>query len=187
LPCRPHWLFGHFAYPDLEPVAVKSKQAIELTQSGASQPGCESRLLCEASVQTALVKMITKYLLVWFLLAIVAIANGIVRQSTYGKSVSDLAAHQISTITAILASGAVVWFVNRFWPIEAASQARAIGFSWLVLTIVFEFGFGHYVAGHSWNTLLADYNLLKGRVWPLFLVWVTVMPFVIYKVAAKAA
>ena len=124
-------------------------------------------------------------MLVWLLLAIVAIANGIVRQSTYGKFVPELAAHQISTVTAILASGLVVWFVNRIWPIESASQALLIGACWLVMTVVFEFGFGHYVAGHSWARLVADYNLVAGRVWSLFLILVAIMPYVIFKLAQK--
>lgn len=130
--------------------------------------------------------MIAKFVLVWFLLAIVAIANGIIRQATYGKSVSDLAAHQISTFTAILASGAIVWMVSRIWSIESASQAWRIGFLWLVMTIVFEFGFGHYIAGHSWGRLLADYNIVEGRVWSLFLIWLTVMPFLFFKLATRA-
>lgn len=119
-------------------------------------------------------------MLVWFLLAIVAIANGVVRQSTYGKILPSLAAHQVSTITAILASGTLVWFINGVWPIETSSQAWAIGAIWLVSTIAFEFGFGHWVAGHSWEVLLADYNLMKGRVWSLFLLWIAVLPWVVF-------
>jgi len=131
--------------------------------------------------------MIARYLLVWFLLAIVGVANGVIRQTTYGKTVSDLAAHQISTVIAILATGTVVWLVHRIWAIESASQAWSIGLLWLLMTVVFEFGFGHYVAGHSWGRLLADYNLLQGRVWSLFLVWVTVLPVVIFRLTTKAA
>ena len=118
----------------------------------------------------------TRYLLAWPLLAVVAIANGVVRQYTYGKAMSDLAAHQVSTLTAILATGAVVWGLNRFWPIASMSEAWKIGACWLMMTIAFEFGFGHYVAGHSWGRLLADYNILQGRVWSLFLVWILVLP-----------
>jgi len=131
--------------------------------------------------------MIAKYLLVWFLLAIIAIANGVIRQATYANTVSDLAAHQISTVTAVLATGAVVWFVHRVWAIESASQAWSIGLLWLIMTIAFEFGFGHYVAGHPWDSLLADYNILNGRVWSLFLVWVAILPVVIFKLTPKAA
>lgn len=125
--------------------------------------------------------MVAKYLIVWLLLAVVAVTNGIVRQATYGKVVSDLAAHQISTVTAIAASGITVWIANRVWPIESSAQAWSIGIGWLVLTVAFEFGFGHFVAGHSWDRLFADYNLLQGRVWSLFLVWVLILPVVIYK------
>jgi hypothetical protein len=127
--------------------------------------------------------MVMKYLTVWFLLAIVAVANGILRQGTYGRVVSELAAHQISTVTAILATSAVVWIVNRFWPIASAPQAWTIGACWLIMTIAFEFGFGHYVVGHSWAKLLADYNILEGRVWSLFLAWIAILPFVIFKIS----
>ena len=130
--------------------------------------------------------MVTKYLLVWFLLAVVGVTNGLIRQSTYGKVVSELAAHQISTITAIIASGVVVWFAHRVWPIESAGQAWMIGILWLLMTVTFEFGFGHYVAGHTWERLLADYNLLNGRVWAVFLASITILPFAVFKLSAAS-
>ena len=126
--------------------------------------------------------VVLKYSIVWLVLAAVAIANGMIRQSTYGKYVSELSAHQISTVTAILATGAVVWFISRIWPIESAAQAWSIGLIWFLATILFEFGFGHYVAGHPWHRLLADYNVLNGRVWALFLVWIMIMPWVIFRI-----
>ncbi len=131
--------------------------------------------------------MFAKYFAVWFLLAVVAVANGTIRQFTYGKFVSDLSAHQISTFTAILASWLVAWIASRVWPIESLSQAWSIGFCWLAMTIVFEFGFGHFVAGHSWQRLLADYNLFNGRVWLFFLLWLTILPFVVFKLTSRGA
>lgn len=130
---------------------------------------------------------LAKYLLVWLLLAAVAIANGIIRQATYGNVVTDLAAHQISTVTAVIASGAVVWLAQRVWPIESAAQAWTIGICWLVLTITFEFGFGHFIAGHSWQRLLADYNILDGRVWSLFLIWLLILPYLVFRFGPTAA
>jgi hypothetical protein len=125
--------------------------------------------------------MLVRYLLSWFLLAMVAVANGVIRESTYGKHVSELSAHQISTGTGILSTGLLVWGLSRFWPIESFGQAWAIGACWLLATIAFEFGFGHFVAGHSWSKLLSDFNILTGRVWLLFLIWITIMPYVFYK------
>jgi hypothetical protein len=45
-----------------------------------------------------------------------------------------------------------------------------IGTFWVILTVLFEFGFGHYVAKHSWQKLFADYNIFKGRLWLLVLI-----------------
>ena len=131
--------------------------------------------------------MVAKYFLVWTILAVVAVANGIIRQGTYGKLVAELTAHQISTFTAILASGMVVSVIHRYWPLQSATQAWTVGVCWLLLTIAFEFGFGHFVAGHSWARLFADYNLFAGRIWSLFLVWVLIMPIVIFKLSSAAA
>ena len=123
------------------------------------------------------------YTLAWFGLAVIAIINGTIREITYGKWVSQLSAHQISTLNAIILSGLFVVFMHRTWPIESASQAWIIGFAWLVMTVIFEFGFGHFVAGHSWSRLLADYNVLTGHVWVFFLAWVLVLPIVVYNYA----
>ncbi|PTD93872.1 hypothetical protein C9439_05700 [archaeon SCG-AAA382B04] len=53
-----------------------------------------------------------------------------------------------------------------------------IGTFWFILTIFFEFIFGHYVMGHLWNKLLADYNILKGRIWILVLLTTLVAPLI---------
>ena len=45
----------------------------------------------------------------------------------FKKSLPDLIAHQISTVTGILATGAVVWGLSRNWSLESAGQAWFIG------------------------------------------------------------
>jgi len=37
------------------------------------------------------------------------------------------------------------------------------------------------LAGHSWRRLLADYAVWRGRVWPLFLAWIFVLPYLLYR------
>jgi hypothetical protein len=43
--------------------------------------------------------------------------------------------------------------------------------------VAFEFLFGHYLGGATWESLLADYDLRQGRLWPLVLVTVLVAPW----------
>ena len=125
--------------------------------------------------------MLTLYTLFWFVLMLIAIGNGALREMAYGSSVSELQAHQISTATGIMFSGLAVWLFSRIYPLESQYQAWLIGIIWLALTLAFEFIFGHYVMGHTWSTLLHDYNLFAGRLWPIFLAWVVAMPYIMYK------
>ena len=129
--------------------------------------------------------MVTRYLFFWLILAVVAIANGTLRQFTYGRHMPELAAHQLSTLTGILLTGGAVWLLDRSWPIGSAKDAWIIGSCWLLMTIAFEFGFRHYLAGHSWSRLFADYNILEGRAWSLFLVWIAVLPWVIWRLRIR--
>ena len=126
--------------------------------------------------------MLTIYLLAWIALAAIGTLNGILREATYGKKVSELTAHQISTLTGILFSGLFVWGLNQIWPLESERQAWSVGICWFLLTVAFEFGFGHFVFGNSWGRLFADYNILQGRVWSLFLLWTLFLPIIIFRI-----
>jgi hypothetical protein len=127
-------------------------------------------------------KTIHKHILWWFAFPFVAILNGTLRELTYKNFVGDLPAHQISTVTGIIFFGIILYFIFKKWKIESIKHAILIGVIWLGLTIVFEFGFGHYIMGNPWQKLLNDYNLAERRVWSLFLLWITIAPFIFYKI-----
>jgi len=127
-------------------------------------------------------KSIYKHILWWFSFPFVGILNGVLREVIYKKLVGDLPAHQISTVTGVLFFGIIFYFIFKKWKIESARHAILVGVIWLGLTILFEFGFGHYIMGNPWQKLLHDYNLAEGRIWSLFLVWITIAPFVFYNI-----
>ena len=125
--------------------------------------------------------MLLRAILFWIPMVFIAILNGIIRNSVYQKYTGELSAHQISTFTIIVLIGIYTWFIIPFLKLQFARQAIAVGLIWLILTIAFEFIFGHFVVGHSWSKLLADYNIWDGRLWILVLIWTTIAPFVIFK------
>ena len=127
-------------------------------------------------------KALYKHLLWWFALPFLAIFNATLRELIYKKPLGDLAAHQISTATGIILFAIVFYLIFKRWKIESVQHAIIIGLVWLVLTILFKFGLGHYIMGNPWEKLLHDYNLAEGRVWGLFLVWIIIAPFVFYKI-----
>lgn len=124
--------------------------------------------------------MLWIHLLGWFGLMLLAIFNGIIRNRYYLNRVGDLRAHQLSTLTLLLLMSAFIWVLARCWPLASSGQALTVGGIWLVVTVLFEFAFGHYVVKKSWAVLLADYNLLKGRVWVLILLWTLLAPLVFH-------
>ncbi len=121
-----------------------------------------------------------RYVLAWVPMVAIAIANGALREATYGKRMTELRAHQLSTLSGIVLFTVYIWGVTTVWPLQTSGQAVAVGIMWLVLTLAFEFLFGRYVAGHSWSRLLQDYNVLAGRVWVFIPTWVAVAPYVFY-------
>lgn len=126
-------------------------------------------------------KTVLKYLLAWPGLLLLAILNGAVREFAYKKTLGELPAQQVSTLTLMILVTVAAWAFNRRWKIETARQALAIGFVWLLLTIAFEFLFGHFVTGHSWTMLLQNYNIVEGKLWVVFLIWITIVPYCIFK------
>jgi hypothetical protein len=125
--------------------------------------------------------MILRYVLAWIPMVFIGVINGILREVTYGKYLNELRAHQVSTATGVLLLGLYIFLVARLWGFESPTQALIIGCIWLALTVGFEFIFGHYIAGHSWSKLLADYNIFAGRLWSIVLLWVAVAPVLFYR------
>ncbi len=127
-----------------------------------------------------------RYLIAWFVLLLVAVINGGLRDLTYGRHVSELLANQISCVIGILLFAVVISRYVRRWPPASARGAWFIGVFWMALTVAFEFLFFHYVGGHTWEALLANYDLASGRLWPLILLWVLVAPYLFYRIFHKA-
>lgn len=128
--------------------------------------------------------MFGNYLAAWLGLVVLGFVNAAIRQVVYARYVSDLAAHQISTLTLCILVGLYSWALGGLLRLQSPGQALEVGLIWMVLTIIFEFGFGHYVAGASWDKLLRAYNILEGRGWGLFILWVGLVPWVIYRMRA---
>ena len=113
--------------------------------------------------------MVSRATFVWFCILVVAMANGTLRALVLQPWLGDGPGRAASCLTL---SAAVLYIamksINWMKP-ATATDAWLIGAMWLGLTLAFEFLVGHYVFRTPWNELLADYNLLNGRLWLLVL------------------
>jgi hypothetical protein len=108
-----------------------------------------------------------KALLFWFVLMVLAIGNGTVRLKLIIPFTGLTAGLAISTLMLCALILLATWLGIRWMGPADAKQAWGIGLVWLVMTLTFEFGAGHFLFKKPWRELLLDYDLTEGRIWVL--------------------
>ena len=121
--------------------------------------------------------IVAKAILAWLLLFVVMFANGAIRVLVLQPPLGEDRARQVASLSGMALVLMVSWVFVRFCPEARSSQLWWVGVAWLTATMAFEFLFGHFVSGRSWQVLLADYNILRGRLWSLVLVSVCLGPW----------
>ncbi len=119
-----------------------------------------------------------KLLGLWLILAIAMIANGIFRvnvlQPRFGLPEADI----LSAVLGIV----IILAVTRpfFRPLAGSTPPELLIVSGVlvVLTVIFEFTFGHWVDGKSWSELAGNYAIWRGRLWPIVLLVLAASPFI---------
>jgi len=107
---------------------------------------------------------------IWLILAVSAIVVATFRVGVLLPQFGEQTAHQLGTILYLIVQFIIIYLFIRKIRIKDVKTLLGIGFFWLVITIIFEFIFGHFVMGHPWQKLFADYNLFNGRLWVLVLI-----------------
>lgn len=125
-------------------------------------------------------------LAVWPALPVAALANGVFREGVIGPLIGPAAASVVALVTGL---GLVAFITVLFlkWVREARSAADLwlLGAIWTVLGIAFWFALFGLVLGVPFGNLLADYDLLDGQLWPLFLAGVLLAPRLVAARLAK--
>jgi branched-subunit amino acid ABC-type transport system permease component len=113
----------------------------------------------------------------WLIILPFMIVNGLVRELIIKQFVSPSVAEAISAAMGLAIIVAVTRFTLR--PLAGKPTAGLIraSITLVLLTLVFEFAFGHYVDRRSWSELLANYEIWNGRLWPIVLATIAFAPF----------
>jgi hypothetical protein len=117
---------------------------------------------------------------VWFGIMLMAILNGAFRDVVLTPRLGDLGARAVSCLTLASVIVIVTWTSLTWVGPGSTTDAWRIGSMWLTMTLLFEFGAGHHLFGTPWTALLADFNLLAGRLWILVLVATLTAPPLVY-------
>ncbi|MCD4808174.1 MAG: hypothetical protein K8R13_11550 [Methanococcoides sp.] len=122
---------------------------------------------------------------VWVLFIIPAILNGISIE-LYAPYTGELLAHQISSVIFSAVIFTVTYVFLKHSSVSGTSrQFIFVGLMWLRLTISFEFFFGHFIIGYSWQRILYDYNIFEGRIWLLVLIVTATSPWLANRILSQ--
>lgn len=127
-------------------------------------------------------------LAIWPLFLVCAVTLGAVREGLVEPALGEQAAHVVGTLLFITVMLAIMWvLVDKISGSIRRLDLWLIGVMWTGMTVCFEFGFFHFVAGVPWEKLLADYNLFAGRLWVLVLLTTLFGPATIDAVLKRRA
>ena len=118
----------------------------------------------------------------WLGFLAVAIGCAILREKFLVPGFGPLAGRALGTLlVGAIIFGLIYAYVGKLKGATRGSLFN-LGLFWTMATIAFEFLFGRYVMGHSWDSLWADYNVLQGRLWPLVLIVTLFGPLLAQKI-----
>ena len=120
--------------------------------------------------------MIARAIAIWCVLLVIASMNGLFRESVLIPRTGDVTGRIISTLLLSLFVLILAWLTIGWIGPRTGHRAWLVGIAWLLLTLAFEFLAGHYLFHDSWSSLLTDYDVLRGRIWPLALITTLVAP-----------
>lgn len=129
--------------------------------------------------------MIGRALFVWILLVVLAIANGTLRTLVLAPRIGEHTGRFVSTLLLSALIAVAAWLTIPWIEPATESDAWLVGGIWLVLTLAFEFGVGHWVFRNSWDKLLDDYDLSKGRIWILVLATTLLAPVAAFRLGGQ--
>lgn len=115
-------------------------------------------------------------LMIWAGILVLAIANGVLRESVLMPGLGTAAAFVLSGLLLSAMIFGVAYVSVPWLRLRSSAQCWFVGCGWLALTLVFEFSFG-LLQGKSWPVLLEAYTFRDGNIWPVVLVITALSPY----------
>ena len=109
----------------------------------------------------------------WIVMLLAACINGAIRETLIVPRVDEQVGHVMGVVVlSRMVFCLAALFVKALGPLPSSTLLH-VGIFWLALSLLFEFGFFHYITHEPWRKLLADYNVCRGRL--LMLVWLSTL------------
>jgi hypothetical protein len=125
--------------------------------------------------------MALRYFLFWLPMPFLGVLNGTLRELVLKQYLHEVTAQHVSAFTLIVLILAYGLFIRKKLALHSRSDAAYCSVTWVALTLLFEFGFGYFVGHHSFQTMLLDYYIWEGKLWPVVIIFTGLVPFILRK------
>lgn len=123
-----------------------------------------------------MVGLLFKAIVIWLIIALLAIVNAGIREKLLTPIIGPEIALPVSGLLLSIFVFLVAYVSIPFFP-RKRNTYILIGVGWFVLTLTFEFVFGHFVAGKPWHEILRAFDVPKGDLFVVALVTTLIAPW----------
>jgi len=120
--------------------------------------------------------------IIWFVIALLAIANGLFRESVLVPNFGQSMALPVSGMLLSLIVFIVTYLSFPLFGKHNTTAYFLIGLQWVLMTLMFEFLFGHYVMGKSWSDIMEVFNITRGNLFSIVLIISLFSPLLVAKI-----
>jgi hypothetical protein len=117
--------------------------------------------------------------MIWVVMVILAIANGAFRDGVLAPQLG----HDLALPISGLSLAAVIFIATYMtFPLigkNTMSVYYMIGIQWVLMTLAFEFLFGHYVLGKPWSDIVQVFDLMSGNLFIMVLIVTLLAPYLV--------
>jgi hypothetical protein len=114
---------------------------------------------------------------VWFVMLAAAILNGLLRDYLLTPLMGTSIALPVSGLVLSFLVLLIAWLLIPFTGVARPQACLLLGLFWVVLTLAFEYLFGHYVAGRPWQDIHRIFNPIEGDLFSVVLVVTALSPW----------
>jgi hypothetical protein len=114
---------------------------------------------------------------VWLVIVVVESVHGTARTLWLEPVLGSFRARQLSVFTACILIAVIALLFITWLGASRKGMLLMVGALWVMLTLMFEFGVGRLVLGFSWERLTEDYDISRGGLIGLGLLFMFAAPY----------
>ncbi len=117
--------------------------------------------------------------LVWLLIAIAEVLQGMARIKFLNRRIGDHRARQVGVGTGCALIFAIAWFSHPWIGATSSSHLLVVGLIWVALMLAFDVGFGRMVFRVGWSRIAADFDPRRGGLLGFGMLFLAVAPLLV--------